>query len=97
MSFCKVPDNLELHGANAVGPAIGELRPSFSLSKTETNGDLVSLYSEVHPLDSSATDREASAGMARNNPVRFEPEERVVLPGEGEQAAVARQPRWSWR
>lgn len=43
MSFCMVPENLELHGANAVGPGIGELRPSFSLSKTETNGDLVRL------------------------------------------------------
>lgn len=54
MSFCMVPENLELHGANAVGPGVGELRPSFSLSKTETNGDLVRSPRFVQPCRAKA-------------------------------------------
>lgn len=71
MSFCMVPENLELHGANAVGPGIGELRPSFSLSKTETNGDLVwpaTILYDLNPKNESSFREKASRLLWRGSP-----------------------------
>ncbi|GAA5985617.1 hypothetical protein JCM10908_007044 [Rhodotorula pacifica] len=71
MSFCMAPETLELHGANAVGPGVGELRPSFALSKTETNGDLLwpsTILYDLNPKNESSFREKANTLLWRGSP-----------------------------